>query len=175
MKSLTLIYVIFACLLAFSACKTPAPVTVTEEPVVIEQEIEIIIEQEEPQPVVFEFPQMNGVSMEIHSIDAYRAIIVVSINFDNPNLFEISTPKITYNYFLNRNSFIRGIIENEVFLAPSSVTPVFFRMMVNYTDLFRSFPNFRNLNQVSSMIVLACEFGGEIKNWEINGVLPLRL
>jgi LEA14-like dessication related protein len=165
MKLFSLIKMVFVCLV-FVTCKTSTPVFF--EPVEPE------IEQEVESPVT-QFPQMNGASMEIQNIDSNRAVIIVSVNFDNPNSFEVQSPRIVYNYFLNRNSFVRGIIENETSLAPVSTTLVSFRMVVNYTDLFRSFPAFRNLNQVPTLIVLACEFDGEIKNWEINGVLPLRL
>jgi len=170
--------IIVVCFVLFLVtCKTPAAVipelVIEQEPV--QQEL-IIVELEEPP--IGQPPQMGAASMEILSIDSVRAEIIITVNFDNPNVFAVPSPKITYNYLLNRHVFIRGIIENERTLNPSSVTPVSFRLFVNYTDLFRSFPALRNQNEVPSLIVLTYEFGaqggGEIVNLEIAGVLPLR-
>jgi len=93
---------------------------------------------------------------------------------ENTNVFEIPPPKITYDYQLSRNSFIKGIIESDRLLAASSVTPVFFRLVVNYSDLYRSNRTLRNSNlaELPSLLIMTCELD-EVMNFELTGTLPL--
>jgi hypothetical protein len=174
MKRYFLILLVLYILLNFLTCKTPPPILEPE----IEQEVipekEIEVEPIYQVPLVVQPPEMGFASMEIRNIDSNRADIIVMINFDNPNSFVIPSPRITYNYLLNGSSFIRGIIEDNIPLAASSVTPVAFPLIVNYAGLFRSFPAFRSLNEASSLLTLIIEFDNETTNWEINGALPLR-
>ncbi|MCL2411958.1 MAG: hypothetical protein FWC97_09990 [Treponema sp.] len=158
--------VAFCGLLAFAGCRTVASV---QQPL-IEQEKSAVKEE----VAAAQLPQRIGASMMVQSVEAHRAVVVVTVYFDNPNLFEIPAPRIVYNYSLNRNSFIRGIVNDASPLAGSAVTPVSFRLIVNYTDLFRSFPRLRNLNQVDGLVTLSYELGDELVNLEIAGVLPLR-
>ena len=165
--------------LSFPVCQTP-PKAVQEPVIENIKELEIVetaeIMEVLPEP---QSPLPGAASMRIQSIDSNRAIINVIVNFENPNVFEIPSPRILYNYQLNRISFIRGMIESEKPLAASSVTPVSFRLMVSYADLFRSFTSFRNLSEVPSLLTLVCEFANPVYNermtsLEIPGILPIR-
>jgi len=128
---------------------------------------------------LLQLPSINSPNMVIESVDHSKAQILVTLNIENPNVFEIPSPRISYDYQLNKKSFIKGIIENETPLAPSSVTPVKFRMVVNYSDLFRTFSAFSFTRETAGLLVLACDFGipafsGEIKRFEIPGSFPIR-
>ncbi|MCL2441579.1 MAG: LEA type 2 family protein [Treponema sp.] len=126
---------------------------------------------------VLQMPQVNRPSMRMENADINRAIINVTVNVQNPNPFPIPSPKITYDYQLNRNSFIKGTIENEGLLAASASTPVVFQLIVNYADLFRSFSAMRNLFEVPSLLILTCDLGipvfSDILRFEVGGTLPL--
>ena len=124
-------------------------------------------------------PKLGAATVNIDSIDLTKAELLVTVNVENPNVFEIPAPVITYNYQLNRNSFIRGRIENDKPLAPSSVTPLNFRLIVTYSDLFRSFASLMRESQVNSLLVLDLNFGiplfdGPVYNLQIPGTLPIR-
>jgi len=126
-----------------------------------------------------QLPSISQPTMVIESVDFSKAVILVTINVENPNAFEIPSPKFTYDYQLNKKSFIKGIIENEKPLDPSSVTPVKFRLVVNYADLFRTFSTFSFTRETTSLLVLTCDFGipvfsGESRRFEIPGTFPVR-
>ena len=171
--------------LVISTCQTSA--TVSIEPVqpavsessAVNTEKVLIVESKAELPVT-KPPQVDMASMKIGNINPNRAEIVVTINVENPNVFEISPPIITYDYHLNRNSFIRGIIEGENLLAASSVTPVVFRLFVSYSDLYRSYRQLRtsNLTEIPSFLTMTCDyknpnFTWEVLNFELAGTLPL--
>ncbi|MDR0320989.1 MAG: LEA type 2 family protein [Treponema sp.] len=125
-----------------------------------------------------QLPRITSPSMSIGNRNTSGVEILITVNFENPNPFDFPSPKITYNYMLNRNSFIRGIVENEGPLAASATTPVVFRLMVNYADLLRNFASLMTASQVSSQLTLSCDFGIPFLNRQLNvdlsGTLPLR-
>lgn len=126
-----------------------------------------------------QLPVLSAPVLTIESIDLTRTEILVTVNVENPNIFELPSPKFSYDYQLNKNSFIKGNIEDEKPLAPSSKTPLSFRMVVNYADLFRSFASMLTAREAASLLVLNCDFGipffsGENKRFEVPGILPIR-
>ena len=126
-----------------------------------------------------QLPLLSAPAIVIESVDFSKVEILVSINVENPNVFEIPSPKFSYDYILNKKSFIWGIIEDETPLAPTSVTPVKFRMVVNYADLFRTYSSFSFTRETSSLLVLTCDFripvfSGESRRFEVPGVFPIR-
>jgi LEA14-like dessication related protein len=126
-----------------------------------------------------QLPLISQTNMIIESADYSKAQIMVTINVENPNAFEVPSPKFYYDYQLNKKSFIKGVIENETPLAPSSVTPVKFRMVVNYADLYRTFSGFSFSRETAGLLVLTCDFGipvfsGETMHFEIPGSFPVR-
>jgi len=125
-----------------------------------------------------QLPQVSRPVMRIENANITRAEILVTFNVQNPNIFEIPSPKITYDYQLNRNSFIKGNIESDGMLAAASTTPVVFRLIVNYADLFRNFSAMRNLFEVPTLLIMTCDFGmpvfsNEAMRFEVSGTLPV--
>jgi len=125
-----------------------------------------------------QLPQVRAPVLRMENANITRAIMNVTVNITNPNPFEIPTPKITYDYLLNRNSFIKGEVINEGSLAANSTTPVVFQLTVTYSDLFRSFSAMRNLFEVPSLLVLTCDLGmpalrSDPLRFEVSGTLPI--
>ena len=187
-KKNIIVIISFCAILIISTCQTSTPVPVFVEPVqepvrTIAPEpaaISVSVIEHKKEPPIPVPPQVDMAYMRIGNIDSNRAEIVVTINVENPNVFEISPPTITYDYHLNRNSFIRGIIESEDLLAASSVTPVVFRLFVSYSDLYRNYRQLRssNLTEIPSFLSMTCDyenpgFSWEILNFELTGTLPL--
>jgi hypothetical protein len=148
------------------ACVTPS--VVIYEPVIEE-------------PHIFIPPQIGRAYMTIENIDSNRAEILVTVNVGNLNTYVMMSPVIIYDYRLNGNTFIRGRVEGSRQLAASSVTPVEFRLFVNYEDLYRNFRQMRNLNltEASSLLFLTLEYENDDFIWEtvhmeIGGILPLQ-
>ena len=147
------------------------------QPAALKPSSEVLLIVETPIPAP---PQVDAASMKVAAVDSNRAEIVITINMENPNVFEISPPTITYDYHLNRNSFIKGIIESENSLAASSVTMVIFRLFVNYSDLYRSYRQLQAsaLTEIPSFLTMTCDyenpdFTWEALNFELAGTLPL--
>jgi len=118
--------------------------------------------------------------MVINKIDSIKAEILVTVDFNNPNKYEIPSPTINYNYHINRNSFIKGMVESSKYLAASSTTQVEFRLFVFYPDLYRSNHRLRtsNMAEVPSLLVMTYDFDDygfnkEKVTFEIPGTLPL--
>jgi len=125
-----------------------------------------------------QLPQVRTPSMRMENANTTRAEIVVTVNMVNPNPFSIPSPKLTYDYQLNRSSFIRGEIDNEGPLAANTTTPVVFRLIVTYADLFRNFAAMRNLFEVNSLLIMTCDFNmpglnSEPLRFEVAGRLPI--
>jgi len=126
-----------------------------------------------------QLPRISAPSMRIGSSSLTGTEIIVSINVNNPNGFPIPTPKISYDYQVNRNSFIRGNVENEAPLSPSSNSQINIPIAINYLDLFQSFASLITAREVASNLVLTCDFDIPLFNaqplrFETAGVLPLR-
>ncbi|MCL2759415.1 MAG: hypothetical protein FWD22_04320, partial [Treponema sp.] len=143
MKKTVFIFLALCLLLTFAVCKTPAPSS---------QDSDKSLQPEELPPL--QLPSAGEPIITIESINNTRAVLLVTINIENPNVYTIPAPIINYDYLLNRRSFIRGIIELDKPLAASSVTPVSFNLIVDYEGLFRSFSSLRTANEVASLLVL---------------------
>ncbi|MCL2276440.1 MAG: hypothetical protein FWC21_00935 [Treponema sp.] len=153
----------------------PEPEVIIEEPLIAEIPVEIFSEiLPDPQS-----PKLSAPTMNIININSSRVEILVTINIENPNIFELPSPVISYDYSLNKVSYIRGIVESDVPLAASSVTPLNFLLWVTYTDLYRNMRLPVSANELASQLSLSCSlecpvFGVESFNWLIAGTLPLR-
>jgi LEA14-like dessication related protein len=125
-----------------------------------------------------QLPKLSAPSIRIESRDSTKVEILVTVNVENPNVFELPSFKIEYDYRLNRNSFIKGETGSAA-IAAGAVTPVVFRLSVHYSDLFRSFASLIGSREVSGSISLFGDFGipvfsGETFNLSTSGTLPLR-
>jgi len=125
-----------------------------------------------------QLPRIRTPSMRMENANTTRAEINVTVNVENPNPFELPMPKIEYDYQLNRVSFIKGNLENEGTLAANKVTPVTFKLIVNYADLFRNFSSLLNAFQTNSLLIVTCDYGlpalsSEPQRFEVSGTLPV--
>jgi len=125
-----------------------------------------------------QLPRLSSPSIKLGTVNTSGAEVLVSLNFENPNSFPLPSPKINYNYSINRNSFIRGEVNNKP-LAASVTTPIELKLQVTYADLFRSFASLLTSSSVSSVFSFDCDFGipflgGNITNRELPLTLPLR-
>jgi len=126
-----------------------------------------------------QLPRIAAPTMRVDSINTSRAEVLVTVNVENPNPFPIPSPTLTYDYSLNRNSFIKGNINEEGLLAASSTTPINFRLLVTFADLFRSFASLITAREVASSLSVTCDlnmpvFSGETMQFNVAGTLPLR-
>jgi len=135
------------------------------------------IEHEDVVPLP-QAPVISMPAMRVDRADLSGVHIVASVNVENPNIFPLPPPNIAYDFLVNRNSFISSTIESGP-LAASSVTPIVYRLDVNYADLFRNFSALQLLGSAQSLFNMEFDFGipafaGEIVSLQIPGTLPLR-
>lgn len=125
-----------------------------------------------------QLPRVRTPSVRMESANTTRAEMTVTINIENPNPFEVPIPKIEYDYQLNKNSFIKGNLDNEGILAANKTTPVTFKLVVTYADLFRSFSSLLTQFEVNTLLVVTCDFGipylsSGPQRYEVPGKLPV--
>jgi LEA14-like dessication related protein len=126
-----------------------------------------------PQP-----PKLSSPVMRVESSDLSRLEWYVSVNVENPNPFELPAPKINFNYQVAGTSILRNAFTNRQKLAPSSVTPVVFGIVVYYADVFRVLPNLRNTASAPSNLDMTFDFSipafsGDTFNLQIPALLAL--
>jgi len=121
-------------------------------------------------------PRLSNPTIRLGDRNLTRAELIISMNFENPNAFPVPAPKINYDYRINNNSFIRGIVENEAPLAANSTSTISTRLQVTYVDLIRSFAALATASQVSSSYNFSCDFGFPQYGWNVlNNALPFTL
>jgi len=122
-----------------------------------------------------QMPKLNSPSIKLGTINTSGAEVIIGLNFENPNSFTVPAPKISYDYIINRNSFIKGTI-NDKPLAASATTPVELKLQVSFADLFRSFASLLTSSSVSSTFSYNCDFGIPFLDGNIiKGDLPFQL
>jgi len=124
-------------------------------------------------------PSFSMPSMRVENSDLSGVTILVSVNVENPNIFDLPPPRLSMEYSLNNSPFFSSTMETESPLRAGSVTPIAFRFSVRFADVFLRFINLRNLREVSSQLSLSFDFAtpaflGEQFNLRIPGTLPLR-
>ena len=127
---------------------------------------------------LLQMPTLNAPSMKVDSMDFTKAEILVTANINNPNAFDFPPAKIEYEYLLNRNPFLTGSTQTDRPIAASSVTPISFRLSVNYADLNRTLQTLQNATNVPSLLYLTVDFGIPIFGedafrFEVPGSLPM--
>jgi len=125
-----------------------------------------------------QLPILSAPVFRIEKADLTMVEFFVSVNIENPNVFELPPPRITFNYQINDTSFIRNTIVNRAPIAASSVTPVIFGLAVYYTDVFRILPGLRLSKNAPCTLDMSFNFAvpffrGETFRLQIPSSLPL--
>jgi LEA14-like dessication related protein len=97
---------------------------------------------------------------------------------ENPNSFNLPSPKLAYDYLVNKNSFIKSSIASTTPLAAGAVTAIPIKISVNYMELFQKFASLRSLGEAPSLLSLKSDFSipafaGESFQTETGGSLPI--
>lgn len=127
---------------------------------------------------VLQLPKLSAPSMKIDHLDFTKADLLFTVNVENPNPFDLPSPKMAYDYFVNNNSFIKSSIPLTAPLAAGAVTAVPIMITVNYADLYKTFQALRNLGEAPCLFSLKSDFSipafaDESRRTEIPCSLPM--
>jgi LEA14-like dessication related protein len=127
---------------------------------------------------VLQFPKFTMPAMKFDKLDFTKAELLFTVNVENPNSFNLPSPKMAYEYLVNKNSFIRSTIDSAAPLAAGAVTAIPIRITVNYAELLQKFASLRSLGEAPSQLSLRSDFSipafaGESFQSEAGGSLPI--
>ena len=123
-------------------------------------------------------PKLISPIMEVVNVGTAAVELYVSVNAENPNVFELPTPRLIFDYKVYGTSILRHRLNSRGPIAASSDMPIVFGMLIYYADLFRILPAVRNDSEVPGQLDLSIEFpvpafNGESFDIRIPGTLPL--
>jgi LEA14-like dessication related protein len=107
---------------------------------------------------VLQAPRIGRSVMRVEKIHRGMVEWYVSVNIENPNVFELPQPKHTFVYQIYEKPFIRKTTQHKQTLSSGSVTPIVFGLLVFYTDVFRIFPEFMTSEEIPSQLDMVFDF-----------------
>jgi LEA14-like dessication related protein len=107
---------------------------------------------------VLQAPVIGTSIMRVEKLHRNMVEWYVSVNIENPNVFELPQPKHTFVYQIYEKSFIRRTIQHRQTLASASVTPVIFGLLVYYNDVYRVFPDLITSKEIPSQLDMVFDF-----------------
>jgi LEA14-like dessication related protein len=107
---------------------------------------------------VLQMPKLSMPAMKFDKLDFTKAELVFEVNIENPNSFDIPSPKMAYEYLVNKNSFIHSSIDSAAPLAAAAITAVPIRITVNYAELFQKFAALKSLGEAPGLLSLKSDF-----------------
>jgi LEA14-like dessication related protein len=142
----------FYILLSFSSCATVE--TILQEPVV------------------------SLHSVDITSITFNGTQLLCKVQIENPNPFDIPFPEVGWEFFINANSFVNGVIRNNQRLRARDTTLVEVPVNLDYLNIFNTFSSLRDRNNADYKVALAVKFaipvlGDKVWNLEHVGNIPM--
>jgi LEA14-like dessication related protein len=127
---------------------------------------------------VLQIPKLSLPAMKFDKLDFTKAELLFEINIENPNPFDLPSPKMAYEYLVNKNSFIQSSIDSTAVLAAGAITAIPIRFTVNYAELFQKFASLRNMGEAPSLFSMKGDFSipafaDEPFLSELTGSLPM--
>lgn len=127
---------------------------------------------------IFSEPLISLHSVELGNITFNGAQLLCKLAVENPNVFDIPFPEVGWEFFLNANSFISGVIKNDQRLKARNSTVVEVPVNLNFLDIFKVFTSLKGKTQTDFKVALAAKFaipllGDKIWNFAHEGSLPM--
>jgi len=119
---------------------------------------------------VFSEPLVSLYSVEIASISFVGTQLLCRLQVENPNAFDIPFPEVGWEFFINTNSFISGVVSNNQRIRARNSTFVEIPVNLDYLEIFNTFTSFKGRKDVDYKIALAVKFAIPVlgdKYWHI--------
>ena len=127
-----------------------------------------------------QIPRLSSPSIRFEKPNLANTTVIFTVNVQNPNLFELPSPKINFDFQVNRTSVLNNSISLDSALMPNSTTPVSMQFTVNQADLVRVLAaNLLTASSVSCNLNTSFDFGipalgNDPVSLQVPGTLPLR-
>ena len=123
-------------------------------------------------------PLVSLHSVEITGLSFTGAQLLCKVQVENPNAFDIPFPETGWEFFINANSFISGVIKNNEQIRARRSTLVEVPVNLNYVDIFNTFRSLKGSQKADYKIALAIKFaipilGDKVWNFEREGEFPV--
>jgi LEA14-like dessication related protein len=123
-------------------------------------------------------PALSIDSVEITGINFTGLDLLCRVKVENPNGFDIPFPEVGWEFFVNANSFVKGIIENGEPIKSRGSTIVNVPVTVTYAGLYETFQTLKNSDDADYRIAAGLKFqlpvlGERVLHLEHSGKLPM--
>jgi LEA14-like dessication related protein len=130
------------------------------------------------QGAVFRGPSVSLHSVDITGLSLKGVDLVCRLNVENPNPFPIPFPEIGWEFFIDANSFISGLVENGKALKAQGLTVVNVPVSLSYEGILNSFKSLKGRGELNYSIDLETRFllpilGERLWHFEYKGKIPL--
>ena len=128
---------------------------------------------------IFSEPVLTFRSVELAGISFSDIKLLAKVNVENPNSISIPFPDIDWEFFVDKNSFIKGQLggnQQSIKARRSNIVDVL--ISFTYVDFFNTFASLKGREQANFAIALAAKYDfpvlGELKwNFDHEGVFPV--
>jgi len=126
----------------------------------------------------FQEPVVSLRSVELAGISFAGIQLLCKVNVENPNPIEIPFPETDWEFFLNANSFVKGIIKNGQPIGSRKTTVVEVPVSFEYLEVFNTFSSLIGKNEADFKVALDMKFnfpilGEKVLSFQHEGILPL--
>jgi LEA14-like dessication related protein len=128
--------------------------------------------------LVLREPKFSLHSVELVGINFTGAQLLCKVNVENPNSFDIPFPEIDWNFFINTNSFVKGVVKNNESIRSRRTTVVDIPLSVDYIDIFSAFASLIGSKNINYKIALDAKFTfadfvNKVLHLEYDGNFPI--
>ena len=123
-------------------------------------------------------PKLSFNSVDIAGIDFSGVNMIAHVNVENPNIFSIPMPKIDWELFINKASFVQGSLANDKSIASRGMATMAVPFSVSYDGLYNSFNSLLETKEAAYDVAMGITFpipvlGDKIYTLDFSGVLPM--
>jgi len=126
-----------------------------------------------------QIPRLTAPAIRFERMDLSGTTVVFTVNVQNPNPFELPSPRINFDFQVNRTSVVNSTTTADP-LRPNSTTPVSMRFTVYQADLVRVLAaNLLTAGSIACNLNVSFDFGipafgSDPVTLQVPGTLPLR-
>lgn len=123
-------------------------------------------------------PIVSFHSISLSEINFSGARLLCKLQVENPNAFDIPFPEVDWEFFINANSFVSGIVKNNQRIGGKASTIIDIPFGLEYLEVLNTFASFKGKSEIDYKVALALKFpipvlGDLVWNFAPEGIIPL--